>query len=813
MRQINSDNAVRVIENNEQYITKELLLSFFKEGETVSLDKGACGNGGSTSFSEIITQGKINILISPHRGFVIDKEEKYKIQKLTGTTKEGVKLKFIYGDSSDRKIDDCSCVFIVADSFRKYENTIKGLVEKGLIGKVFIDESDSFITESSHRKRLINFVGYARKVLGTSTPILTSTASPLLYQKVDIKINNTQYNQVLNTITTNSEVDAVKRIKELLKNPKNKVIVGTNNKKVIYALRDKNNVLKCCFMSGLTLKQKVSQIVKIEEQNKENANLFILSSNSFAGVDLLDQEEDNGKENAHAFLFENRSEESQTFKPSNRYQFFMRSRTGLKTVNYVRIDRKEKRPKKIRSKCLETSVFKFINSTKTSIAQKQTKEFNKYHPYVIFNNSKDTYTANINLDAVNMFNEDCLADNFKTDAYKEFNKARNITFVDNRNEQAEKLPNVKSRSKEENLKSNISFIERYDLFGSNFYFDVYQTDSTETQDKQIKSVLKRFETYLMCKNYNGLYLLNIREKTALKILNNENNEFSFLLNKSLSINEKYHNRRHGKRRDKDGLIAERRNKVFKDSSIKHLLSLIQMYVNENIYVPDNYVGSRNYNIPVMVSLDVINYIGSVFSYKVIEYDIRNCFPRVLYSIFGKVLPSDFYGSNKVNKIAINTFINNFMLNDSLETDERIQKVKSKNKFNKYGFAGEVRDFMIDKFFNSKFRGDVFNFLSYHELKITLKLKNIMLDLELNSVGRHDSRILFVKYEEFEEFEKGKQNYLNRLVNDIAYNGVKGWFNMPIYSTINKGDFDTKMSPNEKKIRFLDEMVTLTPYKH
>ena len=78
MHEVSPRKAVRVIENNQQYLTKDLLLSLFKEGETVRLDKGACGNGGSTSFSEIITEGKINILISPHRGFVIDKEEKYK---------------------------------------------------------------------------------------------------------------------------------------------------------------------------------------------------------------------------------------------------------------------------------------------------------------------------------------------------------------------------------------------------------------------------------------------------------------------------------------------------------------------------------------------------------------------------------------------------------------------------------------------------------------------------------------------------------------------------------------------------------------
>ncbi len=92
------------------------------------------------------------------------------------------------------------------------------------------------------------------------------------------------------------------------------------------------------------------------------------------------------------------------------------------------------------------------------------------------------------------------------------------------------------------------------------------------------------------------------------------------------------------------------------------------------------------------------------------------------------------------------------------------------------------------------------------------------DLELNSVGRHDSRILFVKYEDLEEFEKGKQNYLNRLANDMTYNGVNGWFDMPIYDTTNKVNFEgknegkkvPKMSLFEQKNVFLDQIVTRNP---
>ena len=420
-----------------------------------------------------------------------------------------------------------------------------------------------------------------------------------------------------------------------------------------------------------------------------------------------------------------------------------------------------------------------------------------------------------------MFEEDCIADNFKTDAYNEFNKDRNITFIDNRNEQAETLPAVKSRSKKENLKANINFIEKYDLFGSDYYFEVHQTDSTKSQKQQLKTTLRRLKTYLMCKDYNGLYMPNIRETSAVILLENENKEFDNVKDIALNKNEKYHNTKYGKRKDKGVSVAERRNKLFEENCTKHIISLIQMCVNDKVYAPNNYVGSRNYNIPVMVSYDVMEYVCSLFKIKTFEFDIKNCFARVLYSLLGKVLPKLFYGVNKINKVAINILINNFMYDGSFKTAERIQKVKSKKKFDKYGFAPEVRDFMIDKFFNSKFRGDIFNFLSYHELKIVSKLKNIMDDLELNSVSRHDSRILFVKYEELEEFQKGKQNYLNRLANDMSYNGVSGWFDMPIYNTTNKGDFEgvnegvkvPKMLPNEKKTRLFDRLVTSTPYKH
>ena len=821
MQEVNQYSAVRLVINNEEYLPEDLMLNLFQRGKTIRLDKNDGGIGGTYFFLNLITIGQTNFLISPHRGFVLDKEKWYKDQIEKGTLKKGVKLKFIYGDSLDRNITDteCTCVVIVADSFKKYKNTVKSLAEKGLIGKVLIDESDSFITESSYRKNLIGFEDYTRDVLGEDTPIVTITASPLLYQNIDVKIRNTKHNQVLNVATTNDEEQAIKNIKELLKKPNEVVIVGANNKRVIYALRDsKTNVLRCCLMSGVTLKRKLAQVVKIEEVNKEDANLIILSSNSFAGVDLLERKEDNGSKNAHAFLFENRNLPEQTLKRSTIYQFFKRSRTGLKSVNYVRIDRKKVRPRPIRSKCLKTSVTKFVNSTKTSVAQKQTKKHKKYHPYVIFDNSKGVYTAEVNTDAIDMFEEDCVADNFKTDAYDEFNKDRNITFVDNREEQSVTLPAVKSRSKKENLKANIPFIEKYDLFGSDFYFEITQTDSTKSQKQQLNSVLKRVRTHLMCKDYNGMYMPSIRENRAVILLKNENGEFDDVLNDSLKKNKKYTDIKYGKRKEKGVSVAEKRNKLFEENSIKHIISLIQMCMNDKIYAPNNYVGSRNYNIPVMMSYDVIEYVFSLLYVKTFEFDIKNCFARVLYSLLDKVLPSDFYGKNKVHKVAINILINDFMYNPSSDSNERQQRWVSKEKFKKYGFDEDVRDFMMENYFDSKFRGDIFNFLSYHELKIVLKLKNIMDDLELNSVGRHDSRLLLIPYEELDEFQKGKQNYLNRLVNDMTYNGVSGWFDMPIYDTTNKGDFEginegvkvPKMSRIEKKTVFLDENETRTP---
>lgn len=198
-----------------------------------------------------------------------------------------------------------------------------------------------------------------------------------------------------------------------------------------------------------------------------------------------------------------------------------------------------------------------------------------------------------------------------------------------------------------------------------------------------------------------------------------------------------------------------------------------MFVNEKPSVPKKIVGYRDYNLLTSVSTDVIKYVGGLFGFEVIEYDIRNCFPRILYALNGLQLPDEFYGINKSNKVSINIFLNDFMLNTKMKTPAKIQKKRSLEKFNALGFDEKVVDFLMKNFFNAKFRGNLFNYLSFYEEKIIEKLQyNTLSKNDISNIRRHDSVLLFV------EFENNKKYDINSVLNDVVnfeFLGQKNWF--------------------------------------
>jgi len=97
-------------------------------------------------------------------------------------------------------------------------------------------------------------------------------------------------------------------------------------------------------------------------------------------------------------------------------------------------------------------------------------------------------------------------------------------------------------------------------------------------------------------------------------------------------------------------------------------------------------------------------------------------------------------------------------------DKKNQKYEAKRKFLKYGFHPKVIEWLIDNFFECKYRGDLSTFLAWHEKIIITKVKeNILMELNDGCIRKHDELMIF----------NNKQDL--SFLNDFKYLGVGGWF--------------------------------------
>ena len=737
-----------LIYNHFDYINSETLKQCFTKGKTYHIDKVICGNGFSTAFlNSKPPKGKINILIAPNKAVVINKRNAHEIRK--ATKPKGLnKQKFFYGGSKEKSFKNADVLVFVVDSFLIYKERLKAI--KDSINWVLIDEAHSVEIQSLFRNNLQDFTNKCREIVGVNASLSTVTATPLLFSKIDIKIKNDRIKKTI-IHSSNDYTKALERIKELNKKGE-KVLVATNSSNVIYRLRDDGNVLDANFNIGNSLMASVVEVCTVN--NNDRSNLTIISSRGFEGFDIYG-------DGYNIFFFEDRSNEQETFFISNLYQALNRCRDGFKRVEYIRLELSSKRKEPFKN--IEKSVKRFINRRDISVEQKQKTKYKEWHPFVIFDRGYDVHNFNIriNRSAVNLYKEKKLFDNFNNaDAFDSFLKDRDIDIIKDFNIQ-NRLPRrkISEEKKRKNLKSNIHTINEFNLFGDDY------TLSINTYDKK-NQALKHLQTYLRRKNFDGRYVINEREKLALELLENDTLFYS-VLKDIIKINKAYHLKKYG----------VKKGKVRDDNFIKmattNFISLIQMFVNKVPNCPKKIIGHRDYNLITGVSVDVLNFVGDMFGFEVIEYDIRNCFPRLLYALNGISLPIDFYGVNKENKLKINIFLNDFMLDTKKLSDAYSQKKNAIKKFLHLGFDKKVIDFLMANFFETKFRGELFNFLSYYESCIIEKLqKDVLSKHDIKGIRRHDSTILFIDYDGNDKYDVGE---ILCGVRDFNFLGQFGWF--------------------------------------
>ena len=505
-----------------------------------------------------------------------------------------------------------------------------------------------------------------------------------------------------------------------------------------------------------------SSVELVEIKQNDRSNLKIISSKGFEGFDVYG-------EDYSVFFFEDRSMEYSTFYLANLYQAINRARDGVKYIEYIRLDLDKKR--KLPFQNIDRAVDRFINRTDISIHQKQRTEFDHYKPFIILEQSKDgTFKSSKNEDGIKLFKESVLYDNRNLSKhFKPFLDDRRITLTDKRDIN-NRLPRVQvhDKTKKANLLINKILIRKLGLFNEEYFMPVITTEKVDI-------ALKNVKTYLRRKNYDGCYKVKDMHYVAIHYLTDDK-LFKDVLNELIRRYNEASIKKYGIAKSKEWRDS------FKDKANRVFIEMLQIFVNDNLYIKRKEIANRDYNILVEVGFDELKFIGSLLTVDVEEIDIRNCFPRILYAINGLELPNDFYGDQKKNKYKINVLLNNFMLNIKKESSYKLQKNQAIKNLKNVGIDDKVIDYLITNFFNSKHRGDLFNFLSFHEKKIIKKLKNQLLERNYKGLTRrHDSLILFDQ-----EIDKAS-------LKDFEYMNQFGWF----YECIENEERATLIEENEE----------------
>ena len=739
-----------VLHNSERYLSAEIVEKCFSYSNFINIDKQITGNGFTSAYLKLVPkEDKVNIIIVPNRQVILSKQKSY-----NNSESKNIKIGFIYGESdgvySSDNIDfeTFDVLMFVADSFL---NKLELLVSNEYkIDKILIDEAHSCIIQSSFRDKLKGFFNVLKQNFKEQR-IVTVTATPLLFQRSEIKIVNTATPEKIVNITENQK-QSFCRLEASIKKG-NKVIIATNNARLIAKLKNKENVLKANFKIGKTLKQNLCELVVIEQDNL--SNITIISSAGFEGFDI-----ENGINDV--FIFEDRSRDSETFYPANIVQIIGRSRQGVNHIEWCRLTHS-----KGRTNYGITSILNKLLNRKISTEKKLTDRKN-YLDLQKFSTQSKSYLIPegvfvLEYDNVKykLHNEAQRIDNEGLRIYNQFFEDRNIKL--NYLSEGGNRINFKACSdakKSEYIKLNREYINEQDVY-NNIFLRVIDFDG-------LKGFQKHFDKYIRRKYWN---VDNVIQHMTKK----EHITQSILFDKDIfgkycdDIISTYiaHKGKEVSIRSKE---YKEKTKALKTNIESVFGRFVLMLTNNKISIPKKEKVWRDYNLLTEVSYVVLDKICTYYNIKVSEIDIRTCNPRILYACVGLDLPSDFYGVDKKNKKQINTALNSLFYDGRSRTksDKKLQKQNQKNKLVKLGFDSRVINFLLNTFFE-KTRDSLFNFCAYHESRMIYKIKNEVKNqnshLENTSIiRRHDSVIIFNEY-----------HIDNSTLNDFNYLNRKGWF--------------------------------------
>ena len=726
------------LNNTNKYLSSELIEECFEHGKINFIDKVVTGNGMTTGYSFLQPAfNKVNVLIAPNQSIVKDKEKEYAVGKFAPNKRAA----FVYEGSPLRgSHSDYDLIVLVADSFNNFSYKVKGHIDK-----LMVDEFHSVIIQSPFRKSL-------RKLLysleNDFKDIATSfvTASPLLYSKIDIQIHNAYMSErVLNT--TSDLKESIKRCVDSIKSGKQTLIFTQDATIVKNILKNSNrdNFRLICGSSFQT-----TLLTKSLYKLDENSNIVICSSAGFEGHSDYSIK-------GHTYIYMNLGNSNNTFLGCNIYQALGRLREGYE---YAEICCNRLGgggfPNNI-VEDLEDKIDKFISIDKYSIEQKQSRSFEfsykrnrvkakELNGFLHFKRDKNKYTIVKYYHGIDVHNEKKQIDT-QLKLYKDYFKTRLIELkdIDVDITQKRMISRINRDKRIEHIVTNIKVNDLQESFMDFFFksfrpenkikyyvneIDILQTAALEL-GIELEPKYELLKQYLLNDGYR-LELKEVLKEAALKWGSTRRE-----ITESL--------------------------RAFEDTTFDYTLDVaIGITLG---YFEGNVVGHRDYNKLTLVGIDLIEFISNKLNKELVEVDIRNCFPRIIYALNGYKLPIDFYGEDRQrNKKRINILLNSFRYNKDLLRSSESQRKDAERNLIKVGIKEEVVEWLLDNYFNTDFKGDFFNFLAYHERCIIGaaidKIKQSNPEIEL--YRRHDSFLCF-----------NELSY--KILNDFEYLGCTGWF--------------------------------------
>jgi len=724
--------------NKHKYLTSDLIEQCFEKGKIKYIDKVITGNGFTTGFSYLRPSfNKVNVLIAPNQSVVKDKE----VEHASGKFAPNKRVAFVYEGSGLRgKAIDYDLIVIVSDSFVNFAFKLQGKVDK-----LMVDEYHSVIIQSAFRYKLKKMM-YTLQDDFTDTSISFVTASPLLYSKIDIQIDNTYVEERLLHTSNNVEESILRCVNSI--NTGKKVLIFAQDSAIIKRILQDTKRDNFRLIAGKSFT--TTLLSKSQYTLDNNSNIIICSSAAFEGWSDYSIGGD-------VYIYMNLGNSHNTFLGCNIYQAIGRLREGY---NYAEACITNLGgggfPNKIISN-VEGKIDKMISIDDVPIERKQSKSFVFYlHgkkvkasdliPYTYYKRDKNIYTLCKYHPAIDVHNEIKQIDT-RLKVYKEYFKVRNIELinVDIDITQRRLTNRIRREQRVENITQNILTNNLQDDFMDFFFKSFTPNDKRAYYIEEIDVMqevgfnlgMEVEDKYQVLKEYlsNG-YFEELRELFI-----------SSKLSKGIG---------------RDKLREEL--KSFKEVTYVNTVDVAVGITFDRM--DSNIVGHRDYNKLTSIGIKLISFISDKLGLKVTEVDIKNCFPRIVYALNGMELPVDFYGKDRAaNKKRINVTLNSFRFNSKKNRIEAKQRADSKGRLLDAGIDGRCVEWLMVNYFNSKFKGELFNYLAYHERCIIGAAMDLVeaYNAGVRMYRRHDS---FICFEEI--------NY--SCLNEFKYLGEEGWFN-------------------------------------